>query len=97
MFNGHKGDGDSEGELAEGDNGKGDCENGEGNRIVGKGQRVVLKGEWPGEGEPDFFVSPISLVGTAFTINTKCNKHNFFHYIHNKHKKSHSNLKNLVA
>jgi len=40
-----------EGELTKGDNGKGDCENGEGERIVGKG-------------EPDFFVSLISLLGT---------------------------------
>ena len=79
MFNGHKGDGDLEGELPEGDNGKGDCENGEGNRITGKGQRLVLKGEPLGKGEPNFFVSPISVLGTAVTTNTKNNKHNFFH------------------
>ena len=44
-----------EGELAKGNNGKGDCENGEEERIVGKGQHVVLKGKLPGEGELDFF------------------------------------------
>ena len=43
MFNGHKGDGGPEGELPEGDNGKGNCENGEGDRIVGKGQRPVSR------------------------------------------------------
>ena len=79
MFNGHKGDGDLESELPEGDNGKVDCENGEGNCITGKGQHSVLKGELLDEGEPNFFVSPISVLGTAFTTNTKNNKHNFFH------------------
>ena len=79
MFNGHKGDGGLEGELPEGDNGKGNCENGEGDRIIGKGLHPVLKGEPLGEGEPDFFVSPISVLGTAFTTNTKNNKHNFFY------------------
>ena len=76
MFNGHKGDGDPKSELLEGDNGKGDRENGERDHIVGKGQRLVLKGVPLGEGEPDFFVSPISVLGTTFTKN---NKHNFFH------------------
>ena len=78
MFNGHKGDGDPEGELP-GDNGKGDRENGEGDYIVGKGQCPVLKGEPLGKGESDFFVSPISVLGTTFTTNIKNNKHNFFH------------------
>ena len=71
MFNGHKCDGDPVGELPKGNNGKGDRENGEGNHIVGKGQCVILKGEQPSEGEPDFFVPPISLLGTAFTTNKK--------------------------
>ena len=70
MFNGYKGDGDPESELLEGDNGEGDCENSEGDYIAGKGQRLVLKGELLGEEEPDFFVSPISVLGTAFTTNT---------------------------
>ena len=74
MFNGHKGDGDPEGELP-GDNGEGDCENGEGDCIVGKGQRSILKGEPLGEEEPNFFVSvfmsSISVLGSAFPTNTK--------------------------
>ena len=45
MFNGYKGDGDHEGELVEGDNGKGYREIGEGELIASKGKRVVLKGE----------------------------------------------------
>ena len=45
MSNGHKGDGDLEGELLEGNNDEGDRENGEGDHIAGKGQRPVLKGE----------------------------------------------------
>ena len=61
MFNGHKGDGDPEGELP-GDNGEGDRENGEGDRTVGKE-------------EPDLFVSvfvfSISVLGSAFPTNTK--------------------------
>ena len=73
MFNGHKSDGDPEGELP-GDNGEGDRENGEGDRIVGKGQRPVLKGEPLGEEEPDLFVSvfvsSISVLGSAFPTNT---------------------------
>ena len=72
MFNGHKGDGDPEGELP-GDNGKGDRENGEGDYIVGKGQCPVLKGEPLGEEEPDLFVSSISVLGSAFPTNTKNN------------------------
>ena len=52
MFNGHKGDGDPEGELP-GNNGEDDRENGEGDRIVCKGQRPVLKGEPLGEEESD--------------------------------------------
>ena len=72
MFNGHKGDGDPEGELP-GDNGEGDCENGEGDCIVGKGQRSVLKREPLGEEEPDLFVSSISVLGSAFLTNTKNN------------------------
>ena len=79
MFNGHKGDGDLEGVLPEGDNGEGDHKNGEGDCIANKGQRPVLKGELLGKGEPDFFMSPISVLGIAFTTNTKNNKHNFFH------------------
>ena len=74
MFNGHKGDGDPEGELP-GDNGKGDRENGEGGRTIGKGQRSVLKGEPLGEEELDLFVSvfvsSISVLGSAFPTNTK--------------------------
>ena len=70
MFNGHKGDGDLEGELP-GDNGEGDRENGEGDRTVGKGQRLVLKGEPLGEEEPDLFVSSIFVLGSAFPTNTK--------------------------
>ena len=74
MFNGHKGDGDPEGELPS-DNGEGDRENGEGDRTVGKGQRPVLKGEPLGEEEPDLFVSmfvsSISVLGSVFPINTK--------------------------
>ena len=74
MFNGHKGDGDPEGELP-GDNGKGDRENGERDRIVGKGQCLVLKGEPLDEEEPDLFVSvfvsSISVLGSAFPTNTK--------------------------
>ena len=77
LFNGHKGDGDGDGdpkgELPEGDNGEGDRENGEGDCIAGKGQRPVLEGEPLGEGEPNLFVSPISVLGTAFTTNTKNN------------------------
>ena len=76
MFNGHKGDGDPKGELLEGDNGKSDRENGERDHIVGKGQRPVLKRVPLGEEEPDFVVSPISVLGTAFTKNKK---HNLFH------------------
>ena len=72
MFNGHKGDGDPEGELPS-DNGEGDCENGEGDYIVGKGQRPILKGEPFGEEEPDLFVSSISVLGFAFLTNTKNN------------------------
>ena len=79
MFNGHKGDGDPVGELLEGDNGEGDHENGDEDRITNKGQYAVLKGESHGEGEPNFFVSTISLLGIAFTRNTINNKHNFFH------------------
>ena len=56
MFNGHKSDGDPEGELP-GDNGEGDHENGKGDRTVAKGQCPVLKGEPLGEEEPDLFVS----------------------------------------
>ena len=74
MFNGHKGDGDPEGELP-GDNKLGDCENGEGDCIVGKGQRSILKGEPLGEEEPDFFVSvfvsSIFVLGSTFPTNTK--------------------------
>ena len=74
MFNGHKGDGDPEGELP-GDNGEGDRENDEGDRTIGKGQRLVLKGEPLGEEEPDLFVSvfvsSISILGSAFPTNTK--------------------------
>ena len=74
MFNGHKGDGDLEGELP-GDNGKGDRENGEGGRTIGKGQHSVLKGEPLGEEEPDLFVSvfvsSIFVLGSAFPTNTK--------------------------
>ena len=70
MFNGHKGDGDPEGELS-GDNGKGDHENGEGDCIVGKGQRPVLKGKLLSEEEPDLFMSSISVLGSAFLTNTK--------------------------
>ena len=70
LFNGHKGDGDPEGELL-GDNGKGDHENGEGDCTIGKGQRLVLKGEPLGEEEPDLFVSSISILGFAFPTNTK--------------------------
>ena len=76
MFNGHKGDGDPEGELP-GDNGKGDRENDEGDRTIGKGQRPILKGEPLGEEEPDLFVSvfvsSISVLGSAFPTNTKNN------------------------
>ena len=79
MFNGHKGDGDPEGELLEGDNGEGDHENGEGDHIAGKRQHLALKGESLGEGELDFFESPIFVLSTTFTTNTKNNKHNFFH------------------
>ena len=78
MFNGHKGDGDPESELSKGGNGEGDRENGKGDCITGKGLHPILKGEPLGEGEPDFFVSPISVLGTAFTTNTINNKHNFF-------------------
>ena len=74
LFNGYKGDGDPEGELPEGDNGEGDCENGKEDRIASKGQRPVLKGEPLGEGEPNLFVSFISILGSAFTTNTKNNK-----------------------
>ena len=76
MFNGHKGDGDPEGELP-GDNGEGDRENGEGGRIVCKGQHPVLKGEPLGKKESDFFVfmfvSSISVLGYTFPTNTKNN------------------------
>ena len=78
MFNGHKGDGDPEGELP-GDNGEGDHENGKGDCMVGKGQRPVLKGEPLGEEEPDLFVSPIFVLGSAFQTNTKKTINNFFH------------------
>ena len=63
MFNGHKsdGDGDPEGDLPKGNNDKSDRENGRGDRIIGKGQL-------------DLFVSPISVLGTAFTTNTINNK-----------------------
>ena len=74
MFNGHKGDGDPEGELS-GDNGEDNNENGKGDRTIGKGQRLVLKGEPLGEEEPDLFVSvfvsSISILGSAFPTNTK--------------------------
>ena len=50
--------------MAKGNNSEGDRGNGEGECIVGKGQRVVLKGEPPNERELDFFLSPISLLGT---------------------------------
>ena len=77
LFNGHKSDGDPEGELP-GDNGEGDRENGEGDRTVGKGQRPVLKGEPLGEEEPDLFVSvfvsSISVLGSAFPTNTNQHK-----------------------
>ena len=73
LFNGHKSDGDPEGELP-GDNGEGDRENGERDHTVGKGQRPVLKGEPLGEKEPDLFVSvfvsSISVLGSAFPTNT---------------------------
>ena len=78
MFNGQKGDGDPEGELPKGNNGEGHLENSEGDNIASKGQRAVLKGESPSKGEP-VFVSPISVLGTAFTTYTKNNKHNFFY------------------
>ena len=69
MFNG-----DPEGELP-GDNGEGDREYGKGDRIVGKGQRSVLEGEPFSEEELDLFVSvfvsSISILGSAFPINTK--------------------------
>ena len=68
MFNG-----DPEGELPS-DNGEGDRENGEGDRIVGKGQCPVLKGEPLDEGEPNLFVSPISVLSSAFPTNTKNKK-----------------------
>ena len=74
MFNGHKGDGDPEGELP-GDNGEDDNENGKGDRTIGKGQRLVIMGEPLGEEEPDLFVyvfvSSISILGSAFPTNTK--------------------------
>ena len=73
MFNGHKGDGDPEGELL-GDNGEGDHENGEGDRIAGKGKHLILKGEPLDEGEANLFESPISALGSAFPTNTKNNK-----------------------
>ena len=73
MFNGHKSNGNPEGELP-GDNGEGDRENGEGDRTVGKGQRPVLKGEPLGEEEPDLFVSSISVLGSAFPTNTNQHK-----------------------
>ena len=53
----YKCDGDHEGELVEGDNGKGYREIGEGELIASKGKRVVLKGEPLGKGEPIFCVS----------------------------------------
>ena len=70
LFNGHKGDGDPKGELPS-DNGKGDSENGEVDRIAGKGQRLALKGESLGEEEPNFFVSSISILGSAFPTKKK--------------------------
>ena len=70
MFNGHKGDGDPEGELP-GDNGEGDRENGKGDRIASKGQHPILKGEPLGEEEPELFVSSIFVLGSAFPTNTK--------------------------
>ena len=73
MFNGHKGDGNPEGELP-GNNGKGDHENGKGNRIASKEQYLVQKGEPLGKEEPDLFVSSISVLGNAFPTNTKNNK-----------------------
>ena len=83
MFNGHKGDGDGDddldGELPEDDNGEADHENGEGDRIAGKGQCPILEGEPLGEGEPNLSVSPISILGTAFTTNTRKTINNFFH------------------
>ena len=51
MFNGHKGDGEHEDKLVEGDNGEDDCESGEVECIAGKGQHMVLKEDHvPGEG-----------------------------------------------
>ena len=73
MFNGHKGDGDLEGELP-GDNGEGDHKNGKGDHIAGRGQRPVLKGEPLGKEEPDLFMSSISVLGSACPTNTKNNK-----------------------
>ena len=61
-----------------GNNGEGDRENGEGDRIVGKGQHPVLKGEPLDKGEPNLFVSPISVLSSTFPTNTK-NNNNFFH------------------
>ena len=63
--------------MPKGNNGEGDHENGEGDRIAGKGQHPILKGELHGKGEPDFFESPISVLGTAFTTNTKKQKTQF--------------------
>ena len=60
--------------MPEGDNGEGDRENGEEDCIAGKGQCPILEGESLGKGEPDLFVSPISVLGTAFTTNIKNNK-----------------------
>ena len=79
MFNGHKGDGDPESELSKGGNGEGDRENGKGDCITGKELHPILKGEPLGKGELDFFESSISVLGTAFTTNTKNKKPNFFH------------------
>ena len=57
-----------------GNNGEGDRKNGEGDHITGKGQRSVLKGEPLDKGEPNLFMSPISVLGSAFPTNTKNNK-----------------------
>ena len=74
IANGHKGDGDPEGELL-GNNGEGNREYGEGDRIASKGKHPVLKGEPLGEEEPDLFmsvfVSSISVLGSTFPTNTK--------------------------
>ena len=65
FFNEHKGDGGHKGKLVESKNGESDRESGEGEHIsiAAMGQHVVLTEELLGEGEPNFFVSPISLEG----------------------------------